>query len=295
MKIVITDSGLGGLSICAFLANYLKYSNFTKSIEIVYVNAVPRDDLGYNQMQSRQQKVETFNDTLYGIQHWYQPDFILIACNTLSTLVQDTSFAKNESVSIEEIIHIGVDLILQHLSESHASGVFIFATDTTIEDQIYTRQLGNYGIAEKRMVSQAFTGVATMISNDPEGKKVYQEIKKFIMEAHQKMKQDFLPMYAFLGCTHYGYRKTFFKQAFAELGYNDVTILNPNECAFRHVLFSQNQNSSGDREPTHLTIEFASRYALPEKEISTLSQFLAPYSSQTVHALQNYTLKSNLF
>ncbi len=295
MKIVITDSGLGGLSVCAFLANHLEHSYFTESFEITYVNAVPRDDLGYNQMQNRQQKLEIFNEALYGIHHWYQPDCILIACNTLSTLVPDTPFAKNESVAIEAITHVGIDLIWRHLSKNPASGVFIFATDTTIEEQTYTDQLQTLGIAKERIVSQALTGVATMISNDPEGKTVYQEIKKFVTIAQQKKKNSFRPVYVFLGCTHYGYRKPFFQQAFAELGYQDIIILNPNEHAYQHVLPSPTPESQNNHQPPQLTIEFVSRYALPVQEVSTLSQFLAPHSSKTVAALQHYTLKADLF
>ena len=67
MNIVITDSGLGGLSVCAqlihLLKNYSVSENFDPpscDIKITYVNAVPSNDRGYNTMSGEQEQIETF-------------------------------------------------------------------------------------------------------------------------------------------------------------------------------------------------------------------------------------------
>ena len=67
MKLVITDSGLGGLSVCAKLlqllsepagANYPNYS--AEDLQITYINAVPSNNRGYNSMSGRAEQLKTF-------------------------------------------------------------------------------------------------------------------------------------------------------------------------------------------------------------------------------------------
>ena len=67
MNIVITDSGLGGLSVCAKLAYLLKnYSDPAKldsnfcDTKITNVNAVPSNNRGYNMMPGKIEQIETF-------------------------------------------------------------------------------------------------------------------------------------------------------------------------------------------------------------------------------------------
>jgi len=294
MKIVITDSGLGGLSICALYSQYLLASNYTGNFEIIYVNAAPKDDLGYNQMGTREEKLQTFNRVLYGIQYFYRPDYIFVACNTLSALIDDTFFAQTESTPIEGIIEIGVSLILDSLRYHHHSGIFIFGTDTTIEEKVYTQHLIKSNMQLDRIVECPLPGVATMISNDLEGNSVYMEIKRFVNRAISTIAESFSPLFIFLGCTHYGYRQSFFTEAFSELGYPETVILNPNEQAYQHLISKVKPEPSSDSESLEITIEFVSQYALPEKEVETLSHFLSSHSPQTVKALQDYTLKPDL-
>ena len=57
MNLVITDSGLGGLSVFAQLMRFLKdrassgnSANLVDNLNITYVNAVPSNERGYNSM-----------------------------------------------------------------------------------------------------------------------------------------------------------------------------------------------------------------------------------------------------
>ncbi len=299
MKIAITDSGLGGLSVCALLANHLTRASYFGDLTIKYVNAVPTEDLGYNQMKTRDQKVRVFNDALKGIHHWYQPDQIFVACNSLSVLMHDTPFIQNQELPVAGIVDVGVSLIREHLEPHPNAGVILLATDTTIEEQTYSKRLMAAGIDDNRIISQPCTGLATMISNDPNGNEVYQTIKHFVAMALLQRSEAFDPLYAFLGCTHYGYRKALFEQAFEELGLESVIVLNPNEHAYPLLIPPdltplELYESDEPPPPLHLSIEFVSRYPLPESEIETLSRFLT-YSPETVDALQNPTVKPDLF
>ncbi len=328
MKIAIVDSGLGGLSVCALLVQRLfdcpvdaKQRNdpdFT-SIEIKYINAAPENDWGFNQMECREQKIFFFDRVLSGIENCYQSDFIFIACHTLSVLLDETSFFREKQSRglggrLAGMIPLGIAQVTRHLSRNPSSAVIVFGAETTIQESIYSSKLENAGISRHRIVSQALPGVATLISNDPQGKEVYQAISRFVEKALSRMPDAFTDLHAFLGCTHYGFQVKLFEKAFRVLG-RRVRILNPNEAASQHILSRvalqdmgsvavraegpcenhrplKQKSGSGSR---NVSLEFISRYALPDNEVATLSCFLSPLSSRTAHALRNYTLKPDLF
>lgn len=303
MKVVIIDSGLGGLSVCSFLEKALRHACLD-SVAIKYVNAVPQDNLGYNQMATRTQKIKIFNRVLSAVANAYQPDFIFVACNTLSVLMEETAFFQQKPTpSIEGMIPLGTSLLFKKLSAQATAAVFIFATETTIEEGVYSHQLQRLGIASHRVVCQALPGVATLISNDVQGAQVYPAILKYTQHALAQIASGwtssrlppFEPLYAYLGCTHYGYHQAFFQKAFEESHCPPVILLNPNQEAAQRI-FSHILNSSppsGSAFP--VSIEFLSRYTLPSNEVETLFHFLSPYSFATAQALRNYTLRPDLF
>ncbi|MBF0279405.1 MAG: aspartate/glutamate racemase family protein [SAR324 cluster bacterium] len=293
MKIAIIDSGLGGLSVCASLAHHLEHSSLPLRTEIKYINAVPEDDLGYNQMKTRDLKIQTFNRALYGIHRWYHPDFIFVACNSLSVLIEETLFYRQELLPIAGMIEIGSSLLLHHLASSPSSGVLLFAAETTIKEDIYAKELKKNGIAAHRIVSQSLPGLATQISNDLPGAAVFEKIR-FYTEAVMAAESPFAPDFAFLGCTHYAYRQAMFEQVFADLGFPRMTILNPNEEAAQTIFRKVSKEKGQSSDHPYLSVEFVSRYSLPLREIETLSHFLS-HSPPTVAALKNYTLKPDLF
>ena len=328
MKIAIVDSGLGGLSICALLVQGLfdcpgnakqrNHQDFT-SIEIKYINAAPGNERGFNQMECREQKIFFFDKVLWGIENCYQSDFIFIACHTLSVLLDETSFFREKQSRgwgerLAGMVPLGISQMIRHLACNPSSAVMVFAAETTIEESIYSSKLENAGISRHRIVSQALPGVATLISNDPRGKEVYQAISHYVEKALSRMPDAFTDLHAFLGCTHYGFRVTLFEKAFRVLG-RRVRILNPNEIASRQILGRvalqdtgsvavQAEESIENHRPLkekpgpgsrNVSLEFISRYALPENEVATLSSFLSPLSSRTAYALRNYTLKPDLF
>ena len=90
VTILVTDSGLGGLSVAAHLeANFKKWHPF-KEVKIMFVNALPSETYFYNQMKNTAEKVRVFNQALFGMTEKLSPDLIFIACNTLSVLYNQT-------------------------------------------------------------------------------------------------------------------------------------------------------------------------------------------------------------
>ena len=69
MKILLTDSGLGGLSICANIIQNIKRMDVVPfdTIDIKYVNAVPKMYDGFNLIKPYSKQVNMFNQFLNNI------------------------------------------------------------------------------------------------------------------------------------------------------------------------------------------------------------------------------------
>ena len=98
ITIVVTDSGLGGLSVVADAAEKFRQHPVFKEVKLVFFNALFTSDAGYNGLQSREEKLKVFSSALQSMQDRFAPDIILVACNTLSVLIPDTGFARTSSV-----------------------------------------------------------------------------------------------------------------------------------------------------------------------------------------------------
>jgi len=96
MKLVITDSGLGGLSVCAKLLQLLSepaganHPNYpADDLQITYINAVPSNNRGYNSMSGKAEQLKTFEIILRNTEKIFSPHHIFVACGTLSVLLDD--------------------------------------------------------------------------------------------------------------------------------------------------------------------------------------------------------------
>ncbi|GIT03814.1 MAG: glutamate racemase [Deltaproteobacteria bacterium] len=296
MNIVITDSGLGGLSVCAQLIHLLKnYSVPVNSdppsydIKITYVNAVPSNDRGYNTMSGEQEQIETFEKIISNTVRLISPDNIFVACGTLSVLLNQISPLGDKSVKIEGIFSIGIQLLMDNLIKIPKAKAIIMATPSTVSNNSFQTVLVNKGIAKNQIVAQSCPNLANEISNDPEGSKVEKSIQYWVKKSLQQLQgktADHLML--FLGCTHYSYHENMFKTAFINEGFSKLTLLNPNYAAAEklknYVLNDQSINSDLKNS---FSINFLTPYAIPELEKITLNKLLTPISSETSQALIN--------
>ena len=296
MHIVITDSGLGGLSVCAQLINLLKdFSVLENSgipkcdIKITYVNAVPSNDKGYNKMSGKKEQIETFEKIISNTVRMISPDSIFVACGTLSVLLNQLASPCAKSVKIEGIVNIGIQLLLNSLKNNPKAKVIILGTPTTISNKTFQRGLLNNGIPDNQFFTQSCPNLANEISNDPKGSKVEKKIKYWVKKSLQQLQgktsDDLL---LFLGCTHYSYHENMFKIAYINEGFSKITVLNPNNEAAEKLknYVINNQNVNSELKKT-FSINFLSPYAIPEQEKITLKKLLTPISPETSQALIN--------
>ena len=292
MHILITDSGVGGLSVCAYAERFVRTHGFTEPVRLTFANAAPENDYGYNSMPSREVKLQTFDRFLRNVTERYAPDFIYVACNTLSVLLPDTPYFHRAVIPVKGIVETGAELLVRELAADPRSAAMIFGTQTTIDAGAYPRLLDARGVQASRIISQACPGLADTISEDREGVRTRSEIVRWVgaalQKAMDKMQRTDRPVVACLACTHYGYRKDFFARALADAGIR-AKVINPNERAVDD-LFGSAADASRD-----VDVEFVTRYAIPNTTVEALTWFLSDISPRTVAAMKNFVHVPDLF
>lgn len=280
MHILITDSGVGGLSVCAYAERFVRTQGFKEPVRLTFANAAPANDYGFNSMPSNEVKVQTFDRFLRNVTDRYAPDMIYVACNTLSVLLPATPYFQAAVIPVKGIVETGAELLLRELEADRQRVAIVFGTQTTIDAGVYPRLLEQRGVGASRIISQACPGLADTISEDREGTKTRSEIAHWVGAAIEKMQHTDRPVVAGLACTHYGYRKDLFGGALADAGLS-ATVVDPNERAVDDLFGSVGAN----RE---VTVEFVTRYAIPDATVEALTFFLSGISPPTVSAMKNF-------
>jgi len=283
LRIGITDSGVGGLSVCAEVEARLRRSPIQEDIEIIYLNAAIEDDYSYNSMPDRQTKLQAFDQFLHSVRYRYQPDFVFIACNTLSVLYQDPYFDHHRNIPIEGIVRSGAREMLTAFDRENDLTFIVFATPTTIEEAIYGNRLRGHGVPARQVAEQACPGLPDAISNDGSGQLANKLLQEFVPTALAQLDRIPENVLAFLGCTHYGYQAVQFEKALRPL-VAKTRILNPNDGAADTIL-SRLNTEPGEGS---LKIGFNTRYIIPEVVIKSLSGYIGTKAPLTLSALQNF-------
>jgi glutamate racemase len=290
MRIGITDSGVGGLSVCAEVEAGLRESPAGQDIEVVYLNAALRDDYSYNAMPSREAKLEAFDRFLHNVRDRYRPDTLFIACNSLSVLFEDPYFDRHRDIPIEGIVEAGAAQLTRALENEPGASFIVFATPTTVEDGAYKNILLQRGASAAQVVQQACPGLPDAISNDSSGRQARELLQRFVPEALSGFESVPERVQAFLGCTHYGYQAALFCELL-EASVESVRVLNPNRAAAADIL-GQIAPATG---PGTVRYRFITPYAVPGKPLSSLSHYLGDRAPATVAALRNFELDTGLY
>jgi glutamate racemase len=226
--IVITDSGLGGLSVYAAIAKGLAGSGPRAGISLVYINAWPEKEKGYNHYPDMAIKAAVFDQALTAMAG-FKPDALVIACNTLSVIYPYTGFSQITRIPVYDIIGQGVSLAADLLIREPSTGIILFGTPTTADSQIHARQLIHQGITPDRIVSQGCPGLAGKIERNPFDPEINTLIQNNVDQAMAAGAAGFEHTAAALCCTHFGYCRDLFASAVARHTGTIPRILNPNQ------------------------------------------------------------------
>jgi len=295
VRIGITDSGVGGLSVCAEVEAALRRQPVAEDVEILYLNAALEDDYSYNSMKTRREQLLTFDGFLRRARELYRPDLLFIACNTLSVLFEDPHFDSHRDDPILGIVDTGSRALLDAWRATADAGIIVFATEITVRENTYRKRLLEAGVPAERIVQQGCPGLPDAISNDLTGGQAAALLADYVPTAIRAFEALPPRLLAFLGCTHYGYHADRFETALRAAlpvgGETTVQVLNPNPHAARYIVSRIGSPPGGGR----LGIRFVTRYAVPEKPLASLPRYLGDRAPLTVSALLNYEHRPDFF
>jgi glutamate racemase len=292
VTIAVTDSGLGGLSVVAEAVRKMKETGIFKRVDFVFFNALFSNEGGYNSLKTREEKIRVFSSALESQEKKCRPDIILIGCNTLSTLYEDTPYSRQTKIPVIPIVQAGVGLIARGLEDHPEASVIIFGTPTTISEGTYPRELEKQGFAAERIHTQSCAELESFIENDPRADETGMLISGFVSEAVQNIRPPLPPLLVSLNCTHYGYSLSFWEKAFEEAGITPLAILNPNP-RLTDVLFEP--KFMGRYQKTEVTVRVVSMVEISRQKIDSLATLLERLSPETAEALRRYEHRPSLF
>jgi glutamate racemase len=291
LSIVIADSGMGGLSICADIVSGLEARRSDRAVSLTYFNAWPEQDRGYNLLPGMAERIRVFDRALTAMLRFH-PDRILIACNTLSAIYPHTPFSKQAPVPVVGIIDFGVDLIHAYLSARAESRVIILGTPATIEADTHRARLVERGIDAERIVCQPCDRLAGEIEKDPEGATVRAMIESCIRQAAERVPDRRGPVATALCCTHYGYSQRVFEAALRSVFEGPITLLNPNKAMSDAMLADFAPPGQKD---VRIDLEVVSRIVWSGEKIEAIARLLEATSPLTAGALRKYRHDPDLF
>ena len=302
--IVITDSGLGGLSICAALEQGLRLAGPPRPVRLTYVNAWPFEGRGYNDLPDAAARAGVFDAALTRMAQM-QPDRILIACNTLSILYPRTSFSLHPAVPVHGIVDAGVELFVKHLASDPASSIVLLGTRTTIESGAHEERLERRGIGSRRIAALSCHGLAGAIERDVDGPRTAELIGECAARAADAAPPGGTLLLG-LCCTHYGYVAARFIRAVARQTSRLVLALDPNRPLASSLLGDAGLfENTGDAVAAAVapgahaggvvSVELVSKVALSETARAGIARLVEPISPATAGALLSYAHVPDLF
>ena len=291
LALLVTDSGLGGLSICADIVSNLTRRRIFRDLSVVYFNAWPMQDRGYNFLDGDAERIRVFGNAVAAMNR-YAPDLILIACNTLSLVLHQGGLAAGARAPVVDIIDFGVTMIADALVRHPESTALILGTRTTVSSGAHRKQLMDRGIPGQRITQQDCHGLAGAIERGPDSPEVRTLVDQFMAQAAAAFDPGTRHIHAALCCTHYGYVQEQIRQGLARHTGAAVDIINPNTGMSAFVAM----DSAGDRYPsTHLDVKVVSRVQLPPSKIDAIAAQVERVSPQTARALRDYEHIPDLF
>ncbi len=286
-RIIVTDSGLGGLNIAANIYESAKKTPLKNDLEIIFFNSLPKENFGYNSMTDVALKSKIFNNALLGMSK-LEPDLILIACNTLSVVYYSTEYYKNPRHEVKGIIELGVNLALDSI-KSPLDKLIVLGTPTTITGNSHKNLLIEKGFNQENIITKACKNLESEIQINSYSDKVKSLIEEYIREAVPNPLPD-VKYFVLLGCTHYEYSNKIFRDVLSSY-FNNYEILNPNSVMVEEAIKSLKGADLGRM----VSGRIISRTAINIKDLKNISDILKKKSRDFGMLLLDYEYNPDSF
>ncbi len=294
LRIVATDSGLGGLSVTADVVERLRQRSAARAVHVEFFNGRPTEAVGYDRMESEERRLRVFSRALDAMTRVFAPDVILVACNSLSVLYDRTAFAARRQAvpAVLEIVGLGVAQVAGFLRAHPRAPALLFAATTTVQSGVHRRRLEADGIAAGRLWYQECRSLPLTIEEDPEGPKARALVEQAVGAALRRVRDPAAPFAAALLCTHFGFARRLFEQAFAAAGAAGAVLLDPTPRMAETLLAGVPQDAPG---AAAVEVAVSSHIPIPPGVRAAMGRCLAARSPATAGALHAYALRPNLF
>jgi glutamate racemase len=293
ITIVVTDSGLGGLSVTADLEKSLRESGAFKRVTLIFASALADVRRTYNAMATTREKIEAFDRALEGMARWYSPDLILVACNTLSVLLPEVPFVAAGRVPVVGIVASGISVLGERVKADPAATAIVMGTPTTIESSAYRKGVLALGVQPERVFEQACPNLETEIQADPSSDVVRNLIEAYADQARTSIGARAKgPVVVGLCCSHYGYSRALFQDVLDDVFGRRVEIVDPNLEMSRSLMSHARRGAFGS---TDTVVRVVSRAEITAGERDAIASVLVRVSPKTAAALRSYERKMDLF
>jgi glutamate racemase len=292
MHLLITDSGLGGLSVCAETEKALRRAA-ADSVRITYFNAWPEEVSGYNDMPDIDVRAAVFDRALTGMAA-LKPAWVVIACNTLSIVYEHTAFRRSTTIPVVGIVNTGVDLFVEALDAVPDASIVLFGTRTTIESGSHRARLIARGIAPERIAAVPCHGLARAIEMEPDGETIGRLIEQCSAAASRSMPAG-KPLYLGVCCTHYTYVRDQMRDALERHSRRPVQTLDPNDRLAADIagrIVGVGQEGRASAAPT---VAVVSKVTMDLSRRQSIARRVQEASPATAAALLSYTRVPDLF
>jgi glutamate racemase len=290
ITIVITDSGLGGLSVVDDLSKKMKRARCFKHVNLIFVNALFDANSGYNSLNTRSEKIKKFDNVLTAIDKNFHPDAVMIACNTLSVIYKETDWSGKTNKPVIGIVEPGVKLIKEKLSRDSNSNVIIFGTETTIEENSHKKALIESNFDENRIITKACPQLQAYIEQNPKGEETGMLIAFYLSEALEQLRNKHGNLYLSLNCSHFGYSMDLWEKALSETTNLHAEILDPNH-RMGDLLMPEKYRDRFTQ--TDISLSVISKVELVN--MKSLYSLFETDDPELAAALENYSIIPDLF
>lgn len=274
-KLIVCDSGLGGLDIAAPFFRRQGPCEW----DLIYLNAFPDPKFGYNDLAESSMREAVFQSVLESMES-FSPALCMIACNTLSIVWRDLSKRYRPSFPVMGIIDRAVEVMTAAARTEPEAHLLILGTETTVFSGVYPAALRACGVEPERIHSLACPGLARQLEKDPLSPEVSGLIGHFAAQADALFARKPEKIYLCFCCTHYGYAERSWKREFGRL-FPAVGLINPNR--------ELNLPGRGGSFAYH------SRLELGTHQRAVMSDWFAADAPPIAEALRNAKAEPDLF
>ena len=297
MHLVITDSGLGGLTVCAGIEQRLRRAG-RGGVRLTYVNAWPDQGWGYNDLPDLASRAAMFDHALLSITD-LDPDQVVIACNTLSIVYEHTAHRHRPHAPVHGIVDAGVELFADALWGGPGSGLVLVGTRTTIDSGVHRDRLLALGISATRVAGASCHGLATAIERGPASEATAAAIDMCAERAAAE-RPGGTPLFIGLCCTHYGMVGERLRAAVETRTRGTVETLDPNARLVSDVVSclparDGNEDARDSRPGAPPVVHMLSKVGLRDEQRLAVAAILEGTSPATAAALRTYEHVPDLF